>query len=97
MEKGDDKAAFGWLSKSVQLNPKMPFGHATLAALHAHAGDMAAANRHAEELARLAPWLDLDKMMQRLVGSSQKGHEPKRLITGLQKVFAPGGPRVTQK
>jgi hypothetical protein len=34
-----------------------------------------------------APWLTVDGMIDRLVGSSQRGFEPRRLLKGLEKTF----------
>ncbi len=43
----------------------------------------------AARLRAAQPTLTLDRMVERLVVTSQAGHEPKRLIAGLRLAFGP--------
>jgi DNA-binding SARP family transcriptional activator/TolB-like protein len=87
LELGNDQQALKWLKESVMLNPQGPFGLAALAALHRLRGESDAAFRVADRMSAYAPWLTVDGMIDRLVGSSQGGHEPRRLLKGLEKTF----------
>lgn len=87
LERGNDAAALEWLTRSVEIDPRLSFSHVTLAALHALRGDDAAAARQVAEVARLAPWLTRDVMIERLTGASLPGHEPHRLIDGIRRAF----------
>jgi hypothetical protein len=40
---------------------------------------------------KLAPWLTTERMMERLVGLSDPGAGPRRLMEGLGKAFPPAG------
>jgi TolB-like protein len=87
LELGNDQRALKWLKESVMLNPQGPFGLAALAALHRLRGESDAAFQVADRMSAYAPWLTVDGMIDRLVGSSQRGHEPRRLLKGLEKTF----------
>jgi adenylate cyclase len=88
LERGNDAAALDWFKRSLGLAPINPFVHAATGAALILTGDTAEAARQAEEVRRLAPWLTLDRMVARLVATSQPGHEPARLIDGLRREFA---------
>jgi len=87
LELGNDQQALKWLKESVMLNPQGPFGLAALAALHRLRGESDASFQVADRMSAYAPWLTVDGMIDRLVGSSQRGHEPRRLLKGLEKTF----------
>jgi TolB-like protein/Flp pilus assembly protein TadD len=86
LEQRDDEA-MDWLTRAVQLDPRNPFIHATLAAALALEGDSARAARHAGELKALSPWVSTERMKERLLGLSDKGAEPRRLLQGLELAF----------
>jgi len=88
LERGNDELAMDWVSRSVALNPRGPFGLGVLAALHALMGDKQAARAAATRLHDIAPSLTLDRMIERLMATSRPSHEPKRLIAGLREVFS---------
>lgn len=88
LERGRDEAALEWLSRAVALHPRSPFAQASLAAAYALRGDHENAARHAAEARAIAPELTYDRMIERLVGLSEPGSEPRRLIEGLRRVFA---------
>lgn len=86
LELGQDEAATDWLRRAAVLDPQSPFMHAGLAAAYALRDDPAAAEE-AAEVRKLAPWLTPEQMIDRLVGLSDSGSEPRRLMTGLHKAF----------
>jgi tetratricopeptide (TPR) repeat protein len=88
LELGHDDAAREWLSRAAELTPRSPFAQASLAALYALRGDHANMTKHADEARKLAPWLTLEKMKERVVGLSDQGGEPRRLLEGLRLAFA---------
>lgn len=88
LELGNDRAAIDWLTKAAALDPRSPFIRAALAAAHMLQGDKATAAKFVEETRALAPWLTLERMIERLAGLSEAGHEPKRLLQGLRLAFA---------
>jgi TolB-like protein/DNA-binding SARP family transcriptional activator/Tfp pilus assembly protein PilF len=90
LERGQDQAALTWLERSVTLQPLDPFPHAALAAALALNERSEEAASQVSEVRRLAPWLTLERMLDRLTITSQAGHEPDRLIDGLRKAFAGG-------
>jgi len=90
LEKGNDELAMDWVSRSVALNPRGPFGLGVLAALHGLMGDRQAARAVAARLRDVAPSLTLDRMVERLMATSRPSHEPRRLISGLRQVFGAG-------
>jgi tetratricopeptide (TPR) repeat protein len=87
LELGHDDLALEWLSRAAELTPRSPFAQASLAAAYALRGDHANASRHAAEVRRLAPTLTLERMRERLVGLSENGGEPRRLLEGLRLAF----------
>jgi TolB-like protein/DNA-binding SARP family transcriptional activator/Tfp pilus assembly protein PilF len=87
LERGDDAAALEWLRRAAALDPKSPFIQASLAAALALQGDKAGAAEHAAKTRALAPWLTTEKMIARLVGLSDQGGQPKRLLKGLKLAF----------
>jgi TolB-like protein/DNA-binding SARP family transcriptional activator len=87
LERGDDTAALDWLRRAAALDPKSPFIEATLAAALALTGDKAGAAEHAAKTRALAPWLTTEKMAARLVGLSDQGGQPRRLLKGLKLAF----------
>jgi len=89
LERGNDDLAMDWVSRSVALNPRGPFGLGVLAALHGLMGDKQAARAAAARLHDIAPSLTLDRMIERLMLTSRPCHEPRRLISGLRQVFGP--------
>jgi tetratricopeptide (TPR) repeat protein len=91
LELGNDDVALEWLTRAADLSPRNPFLQATLAAAYALTGDAANAAKHAAEVRKLAPWLTTERMMERLVGLSEPGAGPRRLIEGLNKAFTPAG------
>jgi len=91
LERGHDEAAFEWLARALEVAPRNPFISASLAAVFALRDDREATAKHAAETRKLAPWLTLDLMIERLVGLSEQGSEPRRLIEGLRKAFPPAG------
>jgi predicted Zn-dependent protease len=88
LERGNDAAALDWFKRSLTLAPISPFSHAAMGATLALGGDMAEAAKQVEEVRRLAPWLTIDRMIARLVATSQPGHQPVRSINGLRRAFA---------
>lgn len=88
LERGHDAAALDWFKRSLTLAPISPFAHAAMGAALALGGDMAGAAMQVEEVRRLAPWLTIDRMVARLVATSEPGHQPNRLIDGLRREFA---------
>jgi DNA-binding SARP family transcriptional activator/TolB-like protein/Tfp pilus assembly protein PilF len=88
LELGHDDAALDWLARAVELTPRNPFAQASLAAAYALRGDHASAGKHAAEVRKLAPTLTLERMRERLVGLSDNGGEPHRLLEGLRLAFA---------
>ena len=88
LEQGHDDEALDWLKRSTELAPHSAFAHAALAAAYALKGDAAGAAKQAAEARKLAPWLTLERMTARLVGASEKGSEPRRLMRGLGLAFA---------
>ncbi len=88
LEQGRDDEALDWLRRAIELAPRSAFAHAALAAAYALKGDAAGAAKQAAETHRLAPWLTVDRMVARLVGTSEKGSEPRRLMQGLRLAFA---------
>lgn len=90
LERKNDDAAMTWLEQVVRLEPQEPFPHAALAAVFALRGADSEAAKEIAEMHRLAPWLTLDLMVQRLDETSTKGHRPQRLIDGLTKAFSLG-------
>jgi len=91
LELGNDDVALEWLTRAADLSPRNPFLQATLAAAYALKGDKANAARHAAEVRKVAPWLTTERMMERLVGLSEPGAGPRRLIEGLTRAFPPAG------
>jgi len=91
LERGNDAVALEWLVRAVDLTPRSPFAQATLAAAYALTGEAANSARHAAEVRKLAPWLTTDRMMERLVGLSDPGAGPRRLMEGLKRAFPPAG------
>ena len=91
LELGHDDAALEWLKRAVALNPRQPFNQAALAAIFALRGDKPNAAKHAAEVKAIAPWLTLDRMLERVIGLSEAGHRPGRLVEGLKLAFAPQG------
>jgi TolB-like protein len=91
LERGNDAVALEWLVRAVDLTPRSPFAQATLAAAYALTGDTANSAKHAGEVRRLAPWLTPERMMVRLVGLSDPGNGPRRLMEGLGKAFPSAG------
>ena len=88
LEQGRDDEALDWLTRATELAPRSAFAHAALAADYALKGDAASAAKQAAETRRLAPWLTVERMTARLVGLSEKGSEPRRLMQGLRLAFA---------
>ena len=88
LEQGRDDEALDWLTRAIELAPRSAFAHAALAAAYALKGDAASAAKQAAETRRLAPWLTVERMTARLVGPSEKGSEPRRLMQGLRLAFA---------
>jgi hypothetical protein len=88
LELGHDDDAMEWLSRAAALDPRSPFMHASLAAAFALRGDMADAAKEAGEVKKLVPWITADRMVERLVGLSNDGSEPRRLLQGLRMAFA---------
>ena len=88
LERGHDAEAMEWLSRAAALDARGPFMHASLAAAFALRGDKAEAAREAGEVRRLVPWITPERMVGRLVGLSDTGSEPKRLLQGLRMAFA---------
>jgi TolB-like protein len=93
LERGHDEAAVEWLRRAATLDPTSPFMHAALAATLALMGDEAGSAREAAEVRRLAPWLTQEQMRERLIGLSENGSEPERLLHGLQLAFAQPKPQ----
>ncbi len=87
LELGHDEAAMEWLRRSIELGAGGVFNHATMAAAYALQGDKANAKKHAAEVHKAAPWLTLEQMIERVVGLSDSGSEPRRLIDGLRRAF----------
>jgi TolB-like protein/cytochrome c-type biogenesis protein CcmH/NrfG len=87
VERGNDAAALDWLRRAHALDPRNPFIPASLAAALAMTGDKAGAAEYAAKTRALAPWLTLDKMVDRLVGLSTEEGKPRRLLEGLKKAF----------
>jgi len=73
---------------AIMASATSPFMHAALAATLALRGDEAGSAREAAEVRRLAPWLTQEQMEERLIGLSETGSEPQRLLRGLQLAFA---------
>jgi DNA-binding SARP family transcriptional activator/TolB-like protein/Tfp pilus assembly protein PilF len=88
LERGHDDLAIEWLSRAAELTPRSPFAHASLAALYALRSDHASMTKHVDEARKLAPWLTLEKMKERVIGLSDQGGEPRRLLEGLRLAFA---------
>ena len=87
IELGHDEAAIGWLRRSIELGAGSVFNHVTVAAIFALRGDETNTAKHVAEVHAQAPWLTLDTMIERIVGLSTQGSEPRRLIEGLRKAF----------
>jgi tetratricopeptide (TPR) repeat protein len=88
LELGHDDVALEWFLRTAELTPRSPFAQASLAATYALRGDHANAVKHADEVRKLAPTLTFERMRERLVGLSDNGGEPRRLLEGLRLVFA---------
>jgi DNA-binding SARP family transcriptional activator/TolB-like protein len=88
LERGNDAAALDWFKRSLTLAPISPFAHAAMGAALALSGSGGDAAKEVEEVRRLAPWLTVDRMIARLVATSERNHEPVRLIDGLRREFA---------
>jgi TolB-like protein/DNA-binding SARP family transcriptional activator/tetratricopeptide (TPR) repeat protein len=91
LERGNNAAAFAWIERSVTLIPHEIFPRLALAAVLVHRGDVAAAHRQVEELARIAPWLTLETMRSRLGLYAPPAETRRRLIDGVEKAFAEPG------
>jgi tetratricopeptide (TPR) repeat protein len=91
LEQGHTKAAIAWMLRAADAAPRSPYVHAALAAAYALVGDRESQSRHVAETRRLAPSLNVDQMVLRLIGQSTGGGEPQRLIDGLRKAFVSEG------
>jgi len=87
LELGRDDSALEWLTRAVELTPRSPFAQASLAAAYALRGDGQNAARHAGEARRLSPNMTLAQMIERVMGQSENGGEPRRLLDGLRQAF----------
>ena len=79
LERGHDAVAMEWMSRAASLDPRSPFMHASLAAAFALKGDRTAAAREVAETRKLAPWITMTQINNRI------GFP--RLLKGLRLAF----------
>ena len=88
-ELGQFEEAERWLSQAVRLMPSSPMNRAALAAFYSYRGDFAAADDQIIELKKLASGGISAELISRFTMlCKQLDHKPKRLLSGLNKVFA---------
>jgi TolB-like protein/DNA-binding SARP family transcriptional activator/Tfp pilus assembly protein PilF len=88
LERGRYDEAVAWLGRSVLLAPLSALGHASFAATLALNDDKTGATRQAAEMAKVAPWLTLERVAQRIASLPDNGAGSPRLIEGLRKASA---------
>jgi len=87
IERGNDEAAIEWLQRSITTGAGSTINSAILAAAYSLHGDVDRARQLAAKVHATTPWLTLPVMLDRLVGMSRQGAEPRRLIAGLRDAF----------
>ena len=88
-ELGQFDDAERWLSQAVRLMPDSSMNRAALAAFHSYRGDFAAADNQIAELKKLGSGGMSAELISRFTTlCKQDDHKPKRLLSGLNKVFA---------
>ena len=88
-ELGQFEEAERWLSQAVRLMPSSPMNRAALAAFYSYRGDFAAADNQIIELKKFASGGMSAELISRFTTlCKQDDHKLKRLLSGLNKVFA---------